>query len=185
MKDCCFCESKKEKYHISPYEHTLEGMELELPYFTNVEFYVIVSMAFPPNILSLLPKQCLPYCLCAAVAHGSVSPTHCTGVSPFLSSCTTTKREHHANICLLPVFLSKNTVTTTFSASLQNRYPWDDLPAASQQAPCVLCALLSQPAAQTSCFPSCVTPGWNRGKCEYSIYKPNSRARKALDNSQF
>lgn len=67
-------------------------MELELLYFTNSELYGIFSMAYPPNILSFLPKQCLPSCLCAAVAHGSVSPTHCTGVSPFLSSCTTTKR---------------------------------------------------------------------------------------------
>lgn len=132
--------------------------------------WLTYPIAFPSFQNSVCPT---PVC---SVVRGSVSPMHCRGVSPFLGSCTATKRDHHANICLLPAFLSKDTVTTV-SGSLQDRYP-----AASQQA--LTCALLSQPAAQTNCFPSSVMPGWNRGECEYSTYKPDTTVRKALDNTQ-
>lgn len=115
--------------------------------------YVMCFRTYPSNVLSLFPlKQRLPSCLCPVLR---VAPTHYPRVSTFLLSCTSTKGEHHANICLVPVFLSKDKTTTAFSVCFQNRYPWDVSPAARQQVSLLF-------SRQTSCCPSCVTQVWNR-----------------------
>lgn len=157
-------------------------MELELPYFTNFGLYVIFSMPYPPNIpfpRSKTASAHLPVCSCGPWQCLSYTLDRCKPILGFLHCHKERAPCEHLPATGLPFQgHSNNNLLWFLAEQVSLRY---QLPA-SKHPPC---ALLSQPAAQTNCFPSCAMPGWNRGKWECSTYKPDTRVRKALDNAQF
>lgn len=136
-------------------------------------------LTHPIILLLFLRNSVCPAAYVQLVVHGSVSLFPCTVVSPF---CTLALPQREStmqtSVCYQPSFQRIQGQPFLFPCRTGILEMTCQLPA-RKHAP------LRQPAAQTNCFPSCVTPVWNRGKCEYSKCKPDTRARKALDNFQF